>query len=95
VLEQVEALRSVEAADVERAIGLIEAHRLMELEHVDERADQLSMNATLFDDPGRINEELDQLRAVTVDEVRAFAEGYLGADNRAVLWYVPKNGGGS
>ncbi len=95
VLEQVAALRSVDAKDVERAIGLIEAHRLMELEHVDERADQLSMNATLFDDPGRINEELDELRAVTVDQVRAFAMDYLGQDNRAVLWYVPKNGGGT
>jgi zinc protease len=93
VLEQVAALRTVESADVERAIGLIEAHRLIELEHVDERADQLSMNATLFDDPGRINTELDELRAVTVDEVRAFANEYLGEDNRAVLWYVPKNGG--
>ncbi|MGD8276753.1 MAG: pitrilysin family protein [Gemmatimonadota bacterium] len=95
VLEQVAGLRAVERADVERAIGLIEAHRLIELEHVDERADQLSMNATLFDDPGRINAELDELRAVTVDAVRAFAADYLGADNRAVLWYVPQSGGGS
>jgi predicted Zn-dependent peptidase len=93
VLEQVGTLRSVATADVERAIGLIEAHRLMELEHVDERADQLSMNAMLFGDPGRINEELNELRAVSVDEVRDFATRYLGDDNRAVLWYVPKNGG--
>jgi predicted Zn-dependent peptidase len=56
---------------------------------VDERADQLSMYATLFDDPGRINTEIDRFRAVTPEAVRDFANRYLGADNRAVLLYVP------
>jgi zinc protease len=83
----------VERADVERAISLIEAQRLMELERVEERADQLSMNAMLFGDPGRINRELEELRAVTVAQVRGFAAEYLGSDNRALLWYVPQRGG--
>ena len=43
-----------------------------------------------FDDPNRLNTELDRLRAVTVDEIRAFAKERLGPDNRAVLIYEPK-----
>ena len=43
-----------------------------------------------FDDPNRLNTELDRLRAVTVDEIRAFAKERLGPDNRAVLTYEPK-----
>jgi zinc protease len=90
--ETVERLADVGDADVERAINLIEARRLTELQRMDERADQLSMHATLFDDPGRINTELDRLRAVTTTDVRAFAAARLGADNRATLTYLPQAG---
>jgi zinc protease len=89
---QVAALSDVADADVERALALIEARHLQDLQTVEERADQLSMFATLFDDPGRINTELAQLRAVTAADVRAFAQRYLQPANRAVLTYVPKGG---
>src|SRR5690606_36333641 len=62
--EQVEALAAVDDADVERAIAMLEASHLSELQTVDERADQLSMYTTLFDDPDRINTELGRVRAV-------------------------------
>jgi zinc protease len=90
--EQVESLINADGADVERAIALIEAQHLNGLQAVDERADQLSMHTTLFDDPGRINTELDHVRAVSTADVRAFAARYLHAKNRAVLRYVPLNG---
>jgi predicted Zn-dependent peptidase len=90
LLREIEALGEVRTAEVERAINLIEARRLIDLQRVDERADQLSMYATLFDDPGRINTELDRFRAVTPEAVRDFAARYLGADNRAVLLYIPE-----
>jgi zinc protease len=93
LLEEVAALRDIDAAEVERAIHLIEAYQLAALQRVDERADQLSMFTSLFDEPERINTELDRVRAVTPGAVRAFAEQYLGADNRALLLYVPRNGG--
>jgi len=93
VLEQMEALRRIEPGDLERAVGLIEAHRLLELERMEERADLLSLNTMLFGDPGRINSELDEMRAVTAAEVRDFAGEYLRADNRCVLWYLPRPGG--
>jgi zinc protease len=93
--EQVDALSVAGDADVERAIAMLESSHLSELQTVDERADQLSMYTTLFDDPDRINTELARVRGVTTADVRAFATRYLRQDNRAVLRYVPKNGAGS
>jgi zinc protease len=89
---QVETLADVGDADVERAIALLEGRNLEDLQTVDERADQLSMYATLFDDPGRINTELARVRAVTAADVRAFAERHLHGGNRGVIRYVPRNG---
>lgn len=95
LFREVEGLRDVTSAEVERAINLIEARRLVELQSVDERADQLSMFATLFDDPGLINTELDRYRAVTPEDVREFAARFLGEDNRVVLLYRPGTEGGA
>jgi zinc protease len=92
VTEQVEALADVDDADVERAMRCSRRATSSDLQTVDERADQLSMYTTLFDDPGRINTELGRVRAVTPADVRRFAEGSLRRDNRAVLRYIPRNG---
>jgi hypothetical protein len=48
------------------------------------------MMTTLFDDPGRVNTELERYRAVTTADVREFAAAFLGADNRSVMTYVKK-----
>jgi predicted Zn-dependent peptidase len=90
--EQIEALAAVTDDDVERAIAMLEARHLTDLQTVDERADQLSMYTTIFDDPDRINTELERVRNVTTAAVRKFASTYLRRDNRAVLRYVAKNG---
>ncbi len=88
-LQEVASLESIGDDDIERAINLIETRMLAELQDAGERADTLSMHATLFDDPGRINTELDRIRAVRAEDVRALARERLRADNRAVMWYVP------
>jgi predicted Zn-dependent peptidase len=88
--EQIDALQDVEPRDVKRAVSLMEARQLADLQTVGERADQLSMYTTLFDDPARINTEIDRLRAVSVGDVRRFAKKYLIRENRAVMHYVPK-----
>jgi predicted Zn-dependent peptidase len=95
VTQRVASLAEVDDADVERAKTLIESRQLMELQRVDERADQLSMFTTLFNDPGRINTEIERLRAVRTADVRAVAKEFLTSDNRAVLWYVPQAGAGT
>ena len=86
-----EEMRRIEERDVLRAVHLIETRQLSELQRVDERADQLSMYTTFFDDPGRINSEIGRIRAITPDDVRGFASRYLVEDNRASLWYLPRN----
>ena len=91
LLATVDSLRVVGDDDVERALSIIEARQLTELQRVDYRADIFSMMTTLFDDPSRVNTELERYRAVTTSDVREFAGAYLGADNRTVLTYVPKS----
>lgn len=76
-------------AELERVVTTIVARETISLQRVGERADQISMFTTLFDDPGRINREIDYYRAVTCEDVQRFAGEYLGADNRAILTYLP------
>ncbi len=90
--EEVEALADVGQREVDRAIALTETDLVRTLEHVAERADLLSMFDLYFDDPGRLNRELDRLREVTPDQIRRFAEQRLGPDNRAIVTYVPEGG---
>jgi len=89
LLDEIATLQNATDDDVERARALIVARQLNDLQPVDERADLLSMHTMLFDDPGRINTELERIRAVTTADVRAFASQLLGEGNRAVLQYVP------
>jgi zinc protease len=85
-------LSGVTDAEVTRAVRLIEARQLDELQKVDERADQLSMFTCLFDDPGLINTELDRVRAVRAADVREFAARHLDPGHAATLIYVPAGG---
>jgi zinc protease len=72
-----------------RAKALIETDELAALQRVAERADRLSMYATLLDEPNEINRQLDRFLAVTAENVRAVVADLLVADNRVVLTYVP------
>lgn len=53
----------------------------------DERADIISHYALLHDDPGYLNTFLDDLSAVTAEDVRAAAARWLVPDARAVVAY--------
>jgi zinc protease len=91
LLEQVGRLAAAppEAAELERALTGVEARHLFELQKVSERADQLSMLTTCFDQPELINTELERYRAVSGADVQRFAARFLRAGNRAVLTYLP------
>ncbi len=90
LLREVEALSDVEAREVERAVAISETRLLREVQRVGDRADLLSMFELVFGEPERLNSEVERLRAVEPAEVRAFAAERLGADNRALLTYVPR-----
>ncbi len=90
MVREMEGLAEVTQAELDRARALLETQTLAALEEVADRADLLSMFAGLFDDPGRINRELERLQGVTREDLVRFAETFLGSDNRAVLTYIPE-----
>ena len=81
------------ADEMARARALVETGELGALQQVDERADRLSMYATLFDDPDLINRQLARYLAVTPEQVRDVAAAVFHAGNRVVLTYLPDPGG--
>ena len=80
----------VSDAEVARAVALLETDLVLALQSAGDRADKLSMFATFFGEPERVNAELERYRAVSTGQVTAFARERLGRDNRASLMYVPK-----
>ena len=89
LVQQLEGLTSVTDREVERAIALTDTRFVRLLEQVSERADMLSMFTLMFDDPDRVNREMDYIRRVTATDLRTVAQEWLGPDNRAVLAYTP------
>jgi predicted Zn-dependent peptidase len=76
-------------ADLERVRNLNAAHAAAALERIGERADRLSMYTTLFDDPDRINAEVERYAAVDADGVAAALRESVHAKNRVTLTYIP------
>lgn len=53
------------------------------------KANALSQNAVFFDDPGRMNKNLDRLTSVTAADVQRVAKKYLVKTNRVVVVVLP------
>ena len=88
------ASEGVNPAEVGRAVALIETDMMTSLQSAGDRADKISMFATLLGDPGLVNIQADRYRSVTAEQVNAFAQTRLGRDNRASLLYVPRTATG-
>src|SRR5215831_18080954 len=90
--EELEKLGREPISDDElaRARALIETEELAGLSRVEERADRLSMYATLFDDPGLINKMLPRYLAVTAEQIREVSAAVFRPENRVVLTYLPE-----
>jgi predicted Zn-dependent peptidase len=86
------AAEPVSDDELARARALIETFELEALQKVDERADRLSMYATLLDDPAMINRQLDRYLAVTASDIQAVTAQVFRPDNRVVITYVPAPG---
>ncbi len=89
--EEIDALSGAQQSEIDRAISLTETDLVRAMERVADRADLLSMFDLYFDDPGRLNGELDRLRSVTLEQIKEFAGERLGTNNRAVLVYEPED----
>jgi len=75
--------------DLERVRNLHAAHAASALERISERADRLSMYATLFDEPERVNAEVSRYMGVDAGRVGAALRDSVRADNRVTLTYIP------
>jgi zinc protease len=80
----------ITADELARAVTLIETELIVSLQSAGDRADKLSLFATYFGDPSLVNVQASCYRAVTVEQVNAFARARLGPSNRASLLYVPR-----
>ena len=76
--------------EVERAVALIQTDTITAMQSASERADRLSMFATLLGDPALLNEQADRYAAVTREAVNEFVRDRLVPDNRAKLIYIPR-----
>jgi predicted Zn-dependent peptidase len=78
--------------ELARAKALTEADELGALQRVDEKADRLSMYATLFNDPGMVNKILPRYLSTTAEQIQAVCRDVFTQDNRVVLTYLPAAG---
>ena len=86
------ARRPPAAADLERARNSFRVDFLEQLQSLDRRADRMSQLTTYFDEPERLDGELDRYLEIDPDEIQALA-GELQPERRVVLWVVPEGAG--
>jgi predicted Zn-dependent peptidase len=91
VVKEVDSLLSdgLSAAEVDRAVALINTEYLTSLQSAGTRADLISKFVTYFGDPSLVNAQTARYQEVNRDLVMEFVQAYMGANNRASLIYVP------
>ncbi len=73
-----------------RILNQFEATKLSGLETMMNRADGLNYFAVHFNDPGRINTDIDKYRKLKSGQIIEFAREYVRPENRVVLHYLPE-----
>ncbi|HET7399896.1 MAG TPA: pitrilysin family protein [Intrasporangium sp.] len=93
--EELEAFarQGPDAAELESVVADTERSWLSSLSSIEERADHISHHALLTGDPAYVNTFLDQVRAVTPQEVRQAAERWLAPSARAVVRFLADSSG--
>ena len=89
VARELDGAGDLSGEEAARAVIGSETRNLGALQRVESRADLLSMYATHFGDPGRLNDDLRRLRQVTLDEAREWGRSYLHDGNRVCVRYIP------
>jgi len=92
LVEAIDSLKTEPITDPElgRARAQVERSLIDGLTTVAARADWLSQHATLFDDPGKANERLDDLMSVSAADIKKVATEILVPENRAVITFLRK-----
>ena len=76
--------------ELDRARIMYETSLTSDLEEAAERAEQLVNYGVLFDEPERLNSDLQRYAAVTAADIRDGWSRFGGPNNRAVLTFVPE-----
>ncbi|WP_117233738.1 M16 family metallopeptidase [Vibrio maerlii] len=75
---------------LDQITGMAEANAVFALESVRGKVTQLASNETFFNQPDRIESQLEQIRQVTPNSVNSLYQTYLNGHNKVVLSVVPK-----
>jgi len=81
--------RPPDSRELERARNHVRVDFLEQLQSLDQRADRLSQLTTYFDDPERLDGELDLYLDIGADEIQAVAAESLLPEQRVALRVVP------
>ena len=83
------AARPADTGELERARNHVRVDFLEQLQSLDQRADLLSQLTTYFDDPERLDSELNLYLDISADEIQALAADLLRPERRVALRVVP------
>ncbi len=75
--------------ELDRVRNLYASRMASVLERIGQRADQIGMYTTLFDDPDRVNHQVERYRSADAAAVRDAMSASIRPDNRVVVTYVP------
>lgn len=78
--------------ELQKALKRAKAQFVMASESVTGQGQMIGMSEMVAGDYGWFESTLDQLGAVTLDDVERVRQQYLRPENRTVGWYVPANG---
>ena len=89
LLEEIQRVLAdgITETELRRAKAQFERHWLHELARIDSRADAFGEFATLHGDPHLVNRRLNQIDAITTDDVRAALRSALDPEHRSILTY--------
>ena len=89
LLEEIQRVLAdgITATELRRAKAQFERHWLHELARIDSRADAFGEFATLHGDPHLVNQRLNQIDAITTDDVRTALRSALDPEHRSILIY--------
>ncbi len=90
IVEQVQS-EGITEHEFQRARNQIETQYAGSFNSVLDKAQALAQAETYFNDPNRVNTEIDRLMGVKREDVQRVAKSYLKPENRVVLKYVVPN----
>lgn len=79
-------------ASLQRARSRLLTGHHSQMQTLERRADLFSHFTTFFDDPDRVNQDIDCYDRLSSEDLRRFAETYLDPRYRAVVTVVPRDG---